>query len=725
MSIVNDHDTTNTNGKGQKTLISALSNPSIYATFTLVLTALGSATTLIAPALLTASQFAAFILLASFFQLASRLDFGLSELADRYGTRDRNWQTTTSNIMRLRWLIALICLPLIFLIALINTRTNSLISNADLALALSGGLLAMIAVGPVTLYRAQNRIKDFAGLALILQLGMTAPRLIGIAFGGTTGCYLALFFWYVIFASCSLRDARPFVFNIRETLTPLREASPLFLCALLWLSFQFTPRWISALISSHNDFSFLAFAFSLMALATGTLTTIGQAYYPRYIALARNNRNETLQTALSRDGLKLIALSFMALSIILPLIPYGLQRFYPRYTPALSDTFLMMVSLFPFVPMLWFMPFVLSVTKFPLRLMSALTLPTSAVLSLLMSVFYQSIGREGQSFAILISIFLTLFIFSFALFVEKLVTKSRAFMFLGLIGVLTLVLLGEAQWLVGPKGLIKSSLPSNEWSEIIGPPHESQSAQSRLLFAEEFNRLRLLGADPQGIWEPHFPWGERSISQNGELQYYLDPRAGRDPLSLQQKETLFVRDGVLHLRASMVRNNEQYLSGGQPFLSGMLSSARGFSFTYGYVEIRARMPKGAGLWPALWLLPITQAWPPEIDIAEVIGKTPTRYYASVHAREFGFRINSTYPIDTYDLSEKFSTFGMKWTREKIEWLFNGKIVAECDTPSDLHQPMYLLVNLAVGGLWGGIPDDPAVFPAEFLIDYIRVYDIEG
>jgi beta-glucanase (GH16 family) len=67
---------------------------------------------------------------------------------------------------------------------------------------------------------------------------------------------------------------------------------------------------------------------------------------------------------------------------------------------------------------------------------------------------------------------------------------------------------------------------------------------------------------------------------------------------------------------------------------------------------------------------------------------------------------------------------MKWTREKIEWTFNGKTVAEYDTPSDLHQPMYLLVNLAVGGLWGGIPDDPSVFPADFLIDYIRVYDIE-
>ena len=122
--------------------------------------------------------------------------------------------------------------------------------------------------------------------------------------------------------------------------------------------------------------------------------------------------------------------------------------------------------------------------------------------------------------------------------------------------------------------------------------------------------------------------------------------------------------------------------------------------------------------------PLSQTSPPEIDIAEVIGKTPTRYYASVHAREFGFRINSTFPIDTYDLSERFSTFGMRWTRDTIEWTFNGTKVAECATPADLHQPMYLLVNLAVGGLWGGLPEDPDVFPADFMIDYIRVYDID-
>lgn len=705
-------------------LFASFSKPSVYALSTLIITVLGSATTLLAPALLTSSQFAAFILLASFFQLTSRLDFGLSELADRYGTRETDWNTTTPHLIKLRWLIGLISLPLIILFTLITPQTDSLISSFDLALALSGGLLAMIAVGPVTLFRAQNKIQNFAVLALFLQLGMTAPRLLGLALGGTTGCYLALFLWYMIIASPSWRQFHSFRLKPKEMFAPLRHSSPLFLCALLWLAFQFMPRWISALISSRDDFSALAFSFSLMALATGTLTTIGQAYYPRYITLARNGVSQTLQTIFSRDVFIVTGVSFIALGLFMPFIPYGLLTLYPRYMPALGETLVMSLSLLPFVPMLWFMPLILSITKHPLRMIGVMTAPTGLLLFISMTLFYDHAGREGQSFAILISIILALFIFSVILIAEKLMTRSRAFLFYGMIGILTLALLGEARWLIGPKGLISLSFPEYGTPNVTEIPHAYQSAGSRLIFSEEFNRLRLIHADPQGVWEPHFPWGDRSISQNGELQYYLDPRPGRDPSSLQQKETLFVRDGVLHLRANMVKDGDQHLSGGQPFVSAMLSSARGFSFTYGYVEIRARIPKGAGLWPALWLLPITQAWPPEIDIAEMIGKTPTRYFASVHAREFGFRINSTFPIDTYDLSEKFSTFGLKWTREKIEWTFNGKTVAEYDTPSDLHQPMYLLVNLAVGGLWGGIPDDPSVFPADFLIDYIRVYDIE-
>lgn len=725
MSVANDQNSKVSGDTRVTTFMSSLSKPSIYAASTLFITALGSATTLLAPALLTSTEFADFILLASFFQLASRLDFGLSELADRYGARKNDWEFTTTHFIKLRWIIGFTCLPLLLLIALGNSQIDSLISSVDLALALSGGLLAMIAVGPVTIFRAQNRIKDFAVLALGLQLGMTAPRLFGIALGGTTGCYGALFLWYVIFAFRSLRDVQPFSFSFKDALAPMREASPLYLCALLWLSFQFIPRWISALISSRDDFSLLAFSFSLMALVTGTLTTIGQAYYPRYLSLARDGINERLRVAFSRDALKLVILSFFILCLVLPLIPYGLAQFYPRYAPALGETFVMIVSLFPFVTILWFMPLLLSITKRPVVTMSALIVPSTILLFLLMTLFYSWAGREGQSFAILISILVSLFIFSILLIKEKLIAKSQSLLFFGLIGFLTVALIGEARFLLGPKGLLTLSLPDNSSPNLIAPPHELQNAKNRLLFSDEFSRLRLISADPQGIWEPQFLWGARTIPQNGELQYYVDPRSGRDSLLLQQRETLFVKDGVLHLRASAIKDNEQHLTDGLPFISSMLSSARSFSFTYGYVEIRARIPKGAGLWPALWLLPITQAWPPEIDIAEMIGKTPTRYYASVHAREFGFRINSTFPIETYDLSERFSTFGMKWTREKIEWLFNGVKVAECDTPSDLHQPMYLLVNLAVGGLWGGIPDDPSVFPADFLIDYIRVYDIEG
>ena len=705
-------------------IVSALSRPSVYALSTLIVTVLGSATTLIAPALLTPSEFASFVLLASFFQLTSRLDFGLSELADRYGTRLSNWDLTASHFIKLRWMIGLASLPVVLLIVLFNSQWGSLISSADLLITLSGGLFAMIAVGPVTIFRAQNNIKEFASLALILQLGMTVPRLLGIALGGTAGCYTALLLWYIVFASQSRRFLRPLKLSIGETLSPLSESTPLFLSGLLWLSFQFIPRWISAFISQKDDFASLAFAFSLMALTTGTLTTIGQAYYPRYIVLARENISNKLRPIFFRDMIRLVCLSFLVYGAFLPLLPYGVFRFYPRYAPALYDTVMMLLALIPLVPMLWFMPIMLSITKHPLRFMSLVTLPSSIIQFFLMNFFYSHMGREGQALALLIGILISLILFSVCLVSEKLLLRSRAFIFIGIIILSIGLLFGERQWLLGANDLFTFSLPDYNAPRLSDSFREQQSAKSNLLFSEEFNHLRLINEDPDGVWEPYFLWGDRSISQNGELQYYVDPRIGGDEPILQSKNALSVRDGILHLRAITLSEKEQYITHGHPFISGMLSSARRFSFTYGYVEIRARMPKGAGLWPALWLLPVSQAWPPEIDIAEVIGKTPTRYYASLHAREFGFRINSTFPIDTYDLSERFSTFGMKWTREKIEWTFNGMTVAECDTPSDLHQPMYLLVNLAVGGLWGGIPEEPNVFPADLMIDYIRVYDIE-
>ena len=434
--------------RGRINVSALFAKPSAYVLSTLILTGLSSATTLAAPALLTAEQFASFVLLASFFQLASRLDFGLSELADRYGHSADKTHETSNQLIQARWIIAFALLPLITLLSFIYSGNTTLVNPLDLFLALCGGVLAMIAVGPVTVSRAKNNIKDFAILALTLQLGMTAPRLIGLALGGTTGCYLVLLLWYFVFAAQSWRGLRFDTSKWKEIIASLRQSLPLFLCALMWLSTQFMPRWVSAAVSSQNDFAQLAFAFNLIALATGTLTTIGQAYYPRYLVLHREQKQASLQDLVWKDLLILVCVSFVGLAMMLPLIPNGMHRFYPRYDTAMNETLIMVISLLPLVAALWFVPFIIAITRHPLRSIGLLTLSTSLGLMALMTFFYRLLGVEGQAIAVLVSSFIPVLAFAWALKQLDFITRWQALAFVSLIALLTLALFGETQWIM-------------------------------------------------------------------------------------------------------------------------------------------------------------------------------------------------------------------------------------------------------------------------------------
>jgi beta-glucanase (GH16 family) len=138
------------------------------------------------------------------------------------------------------------------------------------------------------------------------------------------------------------------------------------------------------------------------------------------------------------------------------------------------------------------------------------------------------------------------------------------------------------------------------------------------------------------------------------------------------------------------------------------------------VEMRARIPKGKGLWPAFWLLPVDKTWPPEIDVMEVLGQNTMEFHATVHSRDNGNHREVSSTIPTPDLSEDFHIYAVKWTADEIIWYFDGRPVASAPTPADMHKPMYLLVNLALGG-WAQSPDSSTVFPAEFRINWIRVF----
>ena len=225
------------------------------------------------------------------------------------------------------------------------------------------------------------------------------------------------------------------------------------------------------------------------------------------------------------------------------------------------------------------------------------------------------------------------------------------------------------------------------------------------------------GGLDQETWATCYWWDDSgcTIATTEELQWYLP-------------ENVAVSDGVLTLSA--IREDTEGGDGLRyPFSSGMVSTGpasyqgtAGFAFTYGYVEMRARVPSGNGLWPSFWMLPIDFESKPEIDIMQVLGYDPTRLRVHVHTVDATGAVESQgFGSIGLDLAEDWHVYGLWWTDDEIVWYLDGAEVwrfGGADVPSE---PMYLVANLAVGGDYAGPPDPATVFPAIYQIDFIRIW----
>lgn len=283
---------------------------------------------------------------------------------------------------------------------------------------------------------------------------------------------------------------------------------------------------------------------------------------------------------------------------------------------------------------------------------------------------------------------------------------------------------------------------------LSGPPAAADPPGWKLAWQDEFDGARI---DPAkwgfDVGNGFYNYAAGQLIGgwgNDELQYYT-----RDP------DNAFVKDGLLHIRA--LKESVQ----GFGYTSARLRSRRKdgtnlFSQTYGRFEIRAKLPLGQGLWPALWLLPEKEeygGWASsgEIDILETKGHEPRRIQGAIH---YGGR----WPANAFTVCEhvfaegsiaEFHVYAIDWDPGVIHWEVDGKRYASIDFwwntrrsnakggvapageadlepwPAPFDRPFQILMNLAVGGRFPGKPDATTPFPAEMLVDYVRVYDREG
>lgn len=217
---------------------------------------------------------------------------------------------------------------------------------------------------------------------------------------------------------------------------------------------------------------------------------------------------------------------------------------------------------------------------------------------------------------------------------------------------------------------------------------------------------------------------ERHTVINGEKQVYVDEAyagSGGVPLRLQP---FGIEAGVLTITAEPAAAHVAPLLGGQRIVSGCITSELTHWQTYGYFEIRARMPAGRGFWPAFWLLPKGGKWPPEIDIVEASGARPRGVHLGVIDRTRPkTRPGGRWVDGVVDTTDGFHVYGAEWTSGDVRFYIDGQLQF-ASGPHGLHEPMYLLANLAVGSKdpgWVPDPDATTPWPGRFEIDHIRAY----
>jgi hypothetical protein len=325
------------------------------------------------------------------------------------------------------------------------------------------------------------------------------------------------------------------------------------------------------------------------------------------------------------------------------------------------------------------------------------------------------------------------------------------------------------------------------WAALCASPAISAPDLTRFtpVLIEEFDGPFSRFDGVTGVWRD-YPRREKFIG-NGPPSLYVNPsmlRRDGTPLGLNP---FTVANGLLRITAAPIpaadlddvhnllrrAGYKAAAANAVGYYSGSLSTRSSWAQTYGYFEMRARLPEGRGHWPAFWLVPAVDGWPPEIDIFEVLGREngdqapDNRLHLRVHFDEIaadgthapeptlvnpldivdgapqpairrerpeGPRYTFAKSVDVgkqfgRDIFDDFNVYAVSWTPEEIIWWFGPSSdqlteVFRSPTPRDVNGPMSVIFNDQIGGGWAGNPDpasDAKTFGRDFAIDYVKIY----
>lgn len=223
------------------------------------------------------------------------------------------------------------------------------------------------------------------------------------------------------------------------------------------------------------------------------------------------------------------------------------------------------------------------------------------------------------------------------------------------------------------------------------------------------------------VWEEGFDGA--TLNEKHWNFEYGDHGWGNNERQDYGKDNHKVANGMLTITAKKT---------GGKYTSTRITTKGKKEFRYGYMEARAKLPVGKGIWPAIWMLGANISevdWPKcgEIDILEYIGREPDMVYTTVHTPDNNGGNAASQKTRFENIEEGFHLYACEWDKDKIAFYVDDKLVytyqPQTKTKNNwpFDQPFFFILNVAVGGNFGGPEVDDSIFPQEFVIDYVKVY----